>query len=393
MEYLKLENVCKQYLYGVKALNNISFSLPQNGRMTVFGGESAGKTTLLKIIAGLLEQTEGGIFLQGKNAAAISIKDRNISMSFADAFKKHKTLYDNLYYSFLIRGKSREVFESRLKEADGIFAMNHMLFKKYGDLNAEERAVAVVLRCLMRDADLYILDNPLKDLQQECKKNLLLKISDCIKNIDGAVIYAADDFDEACFLNFRTLILNYGSISGYGNLNDIYNKPDDLYACKLFGMNVIKGNFIKESDKIYFQPESGGKILTDFTEQAVAFSIENSSKTLTDLTDKTVASQPENGDKILTECTGQAAASSDGIFAVIKPEDLKITESPDLLTADFVSSRFEGNTQIIYLKNANGYLSVKNDNGHFFEPTDKSIALTFDIKKALFYSVKDERIL
>ncbi|MDR1905337.1 MAG: ATP-binding cassette domain-containing protein [Clostridiales bacterium] len=270
MEYLSSKNIEKKYLYGGNALNRVNFSLKKNEKMTVFGVESAGKTSLLKVVAGLTDISGGEILLNGTNISEISLKDRNFSMTFSDAFKSRRSVYENLFFSFKLRGADKKAFESKLKEADGVFDISHLFFKTYGDLTETQKATVTAVRCLMREANLYLLDNPLKGLSKEDKTALLLKILTYLRNKSGAVIYSTDDFFEACYLNFKTLVLNYGYTSAYGSLSEMERLPEDLYICKLFDMNIIeeearfavvKKKDLRIAETEYAKPTARGKFI------------------------------------------------------------------------------------------------------------------------------------
>jgi multiple sugar transport system ATP-binding protein len=238
MEKIRFENVKKKYLYGANALNDVGFSLEKGRRMTVFGGEGAGKTTLLKVVAGLTD-FEGNIYLDDKDIRKISVKDRRISMTFADAFKPRKSVYENLFFSFKIRGIEAKIFEEKLRKIDEIFGVGYLYFWKFKDLNQRQKAVVTIIRCLVRDAELYLLDDPLKGLTKSEKRDFLLKT---LSYLDGerTLIYATDDLDEARLLNFYTVILNCGYVGDSGFFEDIRKAPAELSVCRLLGINVFE---------------------------------------------------------------------------------------------------------------------------------------------------------
>jgi ABC-type sugar transport system ATPase subunit len=258
MEKIRFENVKKKYLYGADALNGVSFSLEKNRRMTLFGDAGAGKTTLLKIVAGLTD-FEGGVYLDGADIRKIPIKDRRISMTFSDAFKSRKSVYENLYFSFKIRGIEAKIFEEKLRKIDEIFGVGYLYFWSFKDLNQRQKAIVTVLRCLIRDADLYLLDNPLKGLPINEKRDFILKMLSYLGG-ERTLIYSTDDLDEARLLNFDTLILNCGYISDAGLLEDMRKAPAELSVCRLFGFNIFKigGEYIaiKPEELIFKKSEN-----------------------------------------------------------------------------------------------------------------------------------------
>ncbi|MDR1940238.1 MAG: ATP-binding cassette domain-containing protein [Clostridiales bacterium] len=238
MELLTLKNLDKRYLYGADALNGVCLGLSEGGRLVVFGGAGSGKTTLAKVISGLTGITGGEALYRGEPFANVGIRERNISACMPEAFCGRKSVYDNLYRSFELRSEGRAGFESRLREADAFFDFSHMLFKKYKDLNFYERIKAALVRCLLRDADLYLVDNAFKGLSAIDKRRLLLNAAAYLNLKPGAFIYMTDDIDDARLLGFETLILNYGSAESCGDILD--PKPDGLYAARTSGFNVIR---------------------------------------------------------------------------------------------------------------------------------------------------------
>ncbi|MDR2091618.1 MAG: ATP-binding cassette domain-containing protein [Clostridiales bacterium] len=257
MNELTLKNVKKKYLYGANALNGVSFSLKKNERLTLFGGGGAGKTTLLKAVAGLTD-FDGEILLDGVDIRGIPLKKRGISMTFPDAFKPRKSVYENLRFSFEIRGIEGKIFEEKLREIDGIFGIGYLYFFKFKDLNQRQKAVVTAVRCLIREAELYILDNPLKGLPKEEKRDFLLKMLTYLKG-RGTLIYATDDLGEARFLNFFNVILDCGYVSGKGFFSELYFKPRELSVCRLLGMNVFADGeeyAVVKPENLEFEPYS-----------------------------------------------------------------------------------------------------------------------------------------
>ena len=281
MDILRIDSLTKDYLYGRRALHGIDLTLEENSSAAVFGRDGAGKTTLLKCVAGLESPTGGGIYFGDASAADVPVKDRNISMTFPDALSKGKTVYDNLYFSFGVRGEGKELFEERLREADRFFDIHHLYFKKIVDLDPQKKAAVAFVRCLIRDARLYIFDNPLSGFTREEKEDFILRFKAyrSFKKERGAVLYASDDFEEIRFLNFETLILNCGFGSACGTLADLYKRPPNIYVCELFGFNVLKlgGSYTAvrpEDMKALKNPEgfgySGEKISCRFLSESFA---------------------------------------------------------------------------------------------------------------------------
>ncbi|MDR3294050.1 MAG: ATP-binding cassette domain-containing protein [Clostridiales bacterium] len=368
MKYLEVEKLSKKFLYGEQALDGVSFSLDRGERLTVFGDSCAGKTALVKTVLGLFEKSGGSIRLGGRDIAEIPFKERGFSSTFFDAFKRRKSVYENLFYSFRLRGIERSVFEEKLRIADGFFNTKNLLFKEWGDLSPREKALAVIVRCVLRGAELYLFDDPLKGLAFPEKKEILLRLSAYLDAaVGGAVLYTTGDLLEAEFLNQKTLILNYGTVAAYGDLKGIFAAPPDLYCCRLFGFNVLKRD--KYPQSILQNDLNGNTSAQGDTEYQTRSILQN------DLNENTFV--PNNA-----------------VFFAVKPKDLHTAlTSGAPITGKVILAPFDVTAPTLCVRDADEttvWVAARPDGEEF--RIGGEVGLRFSLSDALFYGA-DEKII
>jgi ABC-type multidrug transport system ATPase subunit len=220
----------------------------------------------------------------------------------------------------------------------------------FKDLNKRQKALVTVIRCLLRDAELYLLDNPLKGLTKPEKRDFLLKILSYLDG-KGTLIYSTDDLDEARLLNFYTVILNCGYVSDAGFFEDIRKKPKELSVCRLLGINVFRGGeyiAVKPEDLKFKKSENTEGL--DFSKNAKRFDFSE-------------------------------GAYAFGGFA----KSIGIENGSAYNVRHFASLDGSGDFFSAYI--------FPTDGGGFIPETGGIYELFYDASKALYYNVSDEKLI
>ena len=252
---LKLEGVAKQYSYGKRLFGAVDMSLNDGDVLSILGLEGSGKTTFLKIIAGI-EEFEGKITLDGKE---IKVRTDDVIMVFDDgALFANKTVFDNLAYPLKIRGLHKvEIAEKVMQVADkfGLFATLKTRAKKLTLL--EKRKVSLA-RILMREARLILIDDYLRDLPTAEADLLFEEVSrilfDLTQNDGTTVIFATDNPKYAFGFGDKTMVLVDGCIKQIGTHQYIHDEPTTVWSAKAVDecFNIAKGVLSYENGRLTF---------------------------------------------------------------------------------------------------------------------------------------------
>jgi multiple sugar transport system ATP-binding protein len=237
---LEIKNLTKTYMGGSTALSE--FNLNINDTAVIVGGEMAGKTTLLKCIAGL-ESYEGEILIGGVNIKKIKPKKRNIFMFFPDyAIFPNRTVFYNLGYSLMVRGLTKIQMEEKLVNIAEKFGIRGLLFKKAKALTEAQKRTVAIARMFVRQADIYLLDDPLKGLYGTERKELFEKLRIYLYELNGIKVYTTTEVDEALALSRQIVILNLGYTKQIGSMETFYNAPQSVLVAQMIGdMNIVRG--------------------------------------------------------------------------------------------------------------------------------------------------------
>lgn len=214
---------CPQDLFGV------SLSVEKGEFVVILGKRSAGKTPLLKALAGFEKPNKGTVTLDDNDIFKIKGKNRNIVLTLErDGFFKYRSVAKNLEYPLKLRKVKKK---ERIKIVDDIIEKTHLegaYYKPAMMLEEPDYSKASVARALVRQADYYLLDNPFRYVTVSERREVFLMLKPLIESLSGGVIYATDSIDEAIYFNKRTIILDHGKIVFDGDLSQaIHDKVID----------------------------------------------------------------------------------------------------------------------------------------------------------------------
>ncbi len=230
---LEVRDLYMKYFGGYLGVDMVSFDY-EGGQMAILGKMLSGKTSLLRCIAGL-ESFEGKINLDAKDIVfTFDIK----------SLKKNSTVYDTIAYPLKLR-KLQDI-ESKVSLAAKTFLVDDILNKRINSLDDDQKKLVILARAFSRDADLYLLDNPLKDLSN---REAVFKI---LQNVmkDKNVIYATDKVDEAKAFE-KIMLMAYKKCIGCGAFDELIKTPKTLDALKLLTDYSFEYLTLNKDDKGY----------------------------------------------------------------------------------------------------------------------------------------------
>ncbi len=244
----------------VKVLEHLNLDIAQGEFIVLLGPSGCGKSTLLNCIAGLLDVSEGQIFISGKNVTWEEPKDRGIGMVFQSyALYPQMSVEKNLSFGLRVAGMPKAEIASRVARAAEILQIQPLLNRKPANLSGGQRQRVAIGRALVRDVDVFLFDEPLSNLDAKLRSDLRVEIKRLHQRLKNTMIYVTHDQIEALTLADRIAIMKNGVIQQLADPHTIYNKPTNLYVAGFIGspsMNFIKGTV----DGGTFTAEDGTKI-------------------------------------------------------------------------------------------------------------------------------------
>ena len=231
----------------VKVLRNLNIEIEKGEFLVLLGSSGCGKSTLLNCIAGLLDVSDGQIFISGKNVTWLEPKDRDIGMVFQSyALYPQMTVEGNLSFGLKNQKMPANEIADRIKHASEILHIEPLLKRKPAQLSGGQRQRVAIGRALVRDVEVFLFDEPLSNLDAKLRAELRVEIKRLHQQLeDNTMIYVTHDQIEAMTLADRIAIMRDGAVLQLADPNTIYNKPANKYVAGFIGSPSI--NFLEGS--------------------------------------------------------------------------------------------------------------------------------------------------
>ena len=372
MVELNLKNIYKKYPnsehYSVE-----DFNLEiQDKEFIVFVGPSGcGKSTTLRMIAGLEDITEGECSIDGRVVNDVAPKDRDIAMVFQNyALYPHMTVYDNMAFGLKLRKYSKDDIDKRVQEAAEILGLKEFLDRKPADLSGGQRQRVAMGRAIVRDAKVFLMDEPLSNLDAKLRVSMRAEIAKIHRRIGATTIYVTHDQTEAMTLADRIVIMSatknpsgtgtIGRVEQVGTPQELYKHPVNKFVAGFIGSPAM--NFINVTLK-------DGEIYAEGIKLKV----------------------PEGILKVLKE---KGYEGKELIFG-IRPEDINTEPAfletfPDSVVHATISvSELLGSESHLYCQVGQNEFIAKVDARDYLQ-TGAGIDLGFDLNKAHFFDKETE---
>lgn len=256
MANLKLAGVSKIYPSGKMALFNVNFSSSDSEFIAVTGGSLSGKSTLLRIIAGLEEATAGDIFIGDKLMNEADPKDRDVAMIFgSNTLNPSLSVADNMAYGLKMRNVPAAVILQRVKVVAEMLGLTEVLYRKPKALTSTQRLLTTYGRAIVREPKLYLFDDPLAGLDEKLRADMRGVLVNLQARVKGTFIYATKSISEAMSMATRIVILKDGFVQQVDTPRNLYDYPANAYVGFFVGsptMNLVQhAKVIREEDGIY----------------------------------------------------------------------------------------------------------------------------------------------
>jgi len=245
MATIELKHIGKIYDKNVRAITDFNLSVKDEEFIVFVGPSGCGKSTTLRMIAGLEEISEGDFLIDGKRMNDTPPKDRDIAMVFQNyALYPHMTVFDNMGFGLKMRKFKKEEIKRRVEEAAEILDLTHLLKRKPKALSGGQRQRVALGRAIVRDAKIFLMDEPLSNLDSKLRVQMRTEIIKLHRRLKTTTIYVTHDQTEAMTMASRIVIMKDGFIQQIGTPKEVYDLPNNIFVGGFIGspaMNFFRG--------------------------------------------------------------------------------------------------------------------------------------------------------
>ena len=270
MAAVRLDNVRKVFDNGKIGVAGATFEVADGELMVLVGPSGCGKTTLLRMIAGLETATSGTIAIDDRVVNDMEPRERDIAMVFQNyALYPHMSVAQNLAFGLKLRGVPRAEIERRVNGAAEMLGLTSMLASRPRQMSGGQRQRVALGRALVREPKVFLLDEPLSNLDAKLRLSMRVEIARLHKRLRATMIYVTHDQIEAMTLGQRIVVFNNGEIQQIDTPMRLYETPANIFVAGFLGspaMNFLRGRLHLENDaNPRLQMDGGNLPLGDLT--------------------------------------------------------------------------------------------------------------------------------
>nr|WP_321513760.1 ABC transporter ATP-binding protein [uncultured Pseudodesulfovibrio sp.] len=242
---LKLKGINK--LVGQEVhLNDINLEFDSGSRYVVLGRTLAGKTSLLRIMAGLDRPTSGSLYADGQDVTGVTVRKRSIAMVYQQFINyPSQTIYENIASPLKIHGVKKAEIERRVMEAASMLHIEHLLDRLPAELSGGQQQRTAIARALVKNVDLLLLDEPLVNLDYKLREELRDELQKIFIERDSVVVYTTTEPTEALMLGGNVIVMHEGRVLQVGPTAEVYQHPATTQVAEVFSdppINFMNGS-------------------------------------------------------------------------------------------------------------------------------------------------------
>jgi multiple sugar transport system ATP-binding protein len=248
-----LKDVTKVFPDGTVAVDQLSLDVADGEFMVLLGPSGCGKSTVLRIVAGLEEPTAGEVLLNGAPAGGLAPRERGVAMVFQDyALYPHMSVSDNIGFPLRLARVDAEPRQERIGDVASALGIGDVLARRPHQLSGGQRQRVAMGRAIVRQPGLFLMDEPLSNLDSGLRAELRAEISSLTRELGVSTIYVTHDQAEALTMADRVAILRRGVLQDVGTPTQVYNRPATLYVAAFLGnprMNLLEASVYVHLDR------------------------------------------------------------------------------------------------------------------------------------------------
>ncbi|MGH9398928.1 MAG: ABC transporter ATP-binding protein [Thermoanaerobaculia bacterium] len=264
MAVVQTRKLTKRFRKGeIGAVESVDLESREGEFLVLLGPSGSGKTTLLRMIAGLEEPTSGEILIGGRVVNDLTPRQRRIAMVFQSyALYPHLTVEGNIVFPLKAQGVPKADRKSKVEWAAGLLGIGHLLARKPRELSGGERQRVALARAIVREPTLFLLDEPLSNLDAKLRASAREELEQFQKRIGTTTIYVTHDQVEAMAMGDRVVVMSQGRVRQIGTPAQVYDDPADTFVATFLGsppMNLVEnGPTILGFRPEHFRPAGSG---------------------------------------------------------------------------------------------------------------------------------------
>jgi len=246
MSKVVLKNLVKTYDGQKNIINNINLEINDKEFVVLVGSSGCGKSTILRLISGLEDITDGEILIDDKLVNNVHPKDRDIAFVFQSyALYPHMSVYDNIAFGLKMRNIDKKIIDEKVKSAAKALNLDELLDRKPKQLSGGQRQRVALGRAIVRNPKVFLMDEPLSNLDANLRVQMRAEIKRLHKELQTTFIYVTHDQTEALTMGDRIVVLNKGSIQQVDTAEEIYNNPKNDFVAGFIGqMNFFNSKVV-----------------------------------------------------------------------------------------------------------------------------------------------------
>ena len=256
--FLELKDLKKSFTPGEYVLQGINLKIEQGEFVTLLGSSGCGKTTTLRIIAGLEQPDSGSVWLEGRDVTNLEPNERDVNTVFQNyALFPHMNVADNIGYGLKIRKVSKADIRKKIKEMLELVQLEGYEKRKPAELSGGQKQRVAIARALANNPRVLLLDEPLGALDLQLRRAMQLELKRLQKKLGITFIYITHDQEEAINMSDRIVVMNQGRFEQIGTPDEIYNHPKTSYVATFVGnANILKGELVGMDGTVAIRSEN-----------------------------------------------------------------------------------------------------------------------------------------
>lgn len=244
---IQFRHIVKEF-DGQVVLKGIDLDIYENEFVTLLGPSGCGKTTLLRILGGFLEPSEGQVILNGEDICEVPAYKRELNTVFQKyALFPHMNVYDNIAFGLKIKKMSKDVIDQKVMKMLKLIGLEGFENKDVTLLSGGQQQRVAIARALVNEPKVLLLDEPLGALDLKLRKTMQIELKKIQQQVGITFVYVTHDQEEALTMSDKIVVMNEGMIQQIGSPIDIYNEPENRFVANFIGeSNIVEGHFIKD---------------------------------------------------------------------------------------------------------------------------------------------------
>lgn len=249
---VELKNVTK--ISGAEThIYNTNLKLEEGGFNILLGTTLSGKTTLLRLMAGLEKPSAGEVWFKNKNVTGVPVQKRNLSMVYQQFINyPNMTVYENIASPLRVARNSKQEIKERVAQVAQLLQLEPMLNRMPNELSGGQQQRTAMARALVKNSDLVLLDEPLANLDYKLREELREELPKLFRDSGATVVYATTEPVEAMLLGGHTVSLHEGRVTQHGPTAEVYHSPNDLCTAEVFSDPPINTTKVTKKGEWFF---------------------------------------------------------------------------------------------------------------------------------------------